>query len=85
MMYGYLKGELIMASIPSNYEINVVQKYNAKDKNGIHFCKIQLKSDVYLDEQAEEQLRFFRELFGDMYHVSMTHWKCHGEMKEGWD
>lgn len=74
-----------MASIPNNYEIVVMKKRNLEDRVGFHFCRIQLRTDCYTDEQAEEQLKFFRELFGDMYHVSMTHWKCHGEIKEGWE
>lgn len=74
-----------MASIPNNYEINVAKKRNSEDRVGFHFCRIQLRTDCYTDEQAEEQLKFFRELFGDMYRVSMTHWKCHGEIKEGWE
>ena len=66
-----------MASIPDNYEMNV-------SKDGRHFCKIQLPMIEYKDESAEEKLRFFRELFGSDYHVSMTHWVCRGESKNGW-
>lgn len=73
-----------MASIPSNYEINVAKKRNPEDKYGIHKCKIELSSDVFTDERAEKELHFFRELFGDEYNVSLTHWKCYGETKEGW-
>ena len=69
---------------PDNYEINVAKKQNPEDEYGIHFCKIQLSSNVRNDEEAEKQLWFFRELFGDEYHISMTHWKCRGEVKEEW-
>lgn len=73
-----------MASVPNNYEINVAKKENSEDKYGVHFCKIQL-TGINWEELAEERLKFFRELFGDMYHVSMTHWNCYGEIKEGWE
>ena len=73
-----------MASIPDNYEINVAKKQNPEDKYGIHFCKIQLSSDVWNNEKAEEQLRFFRELFGDEYNMTMVHWECRGKAKEEW-
>ena len=72
-----------MASIPSNYEINVAKKRNPKDKYGLHFCKIQLSTN--LEEKAEEKLKFFRELFGNDYNVTMTYWECHGKTKEGWE
>lgn len=73
-----------MSSIPDNYEINVAKKQNPEDRYGIHFCKIQLSCDVWNDEKAEEQLRFFRELFGDKYNISMTRWICRGLEKEEW-
>ena len=73
-----------MNGIPNGYEINVARKKNPDDKYGMHFCKIQLRSDILNDEVAEEKLQFFRELFGDDYHVSMTHWECHGYVKDGW-
>lgn len=72
-----------MASIPNNYEINVAKKRNSEDKYGIHFCKIQISTNF--EETAEEKLKFFRELFGNDYNVTMTHWKCYGEIKEGWE
>ena len=72
-----------MSSIADNYEINVAKKKNADDKYGVHFCKIQLSSDV-MEEEAEEKLDFFRNLFGNEYHVSMTHWICRGTCKDFW-
>ena len=69
---------------PDNYVINVAKKRNPEDEYGIHFCNIQLSSNVLNDDKAEEQLWFFRELFGDEYHISMTHWTCRGEVKEEW-
>ena len=74
-----------MASITDNYEINVAKRKNPDDQYGIHFCKIQLSSTIYNEERAEEKLNFFRELFGDEYHISMTHWKCRGEVKKEWE
>ena len=71
-------------SIPDNYEINVAKKREPNDEYGIHFCKIQL-SNEWNDETAEEKLRFFRELFGDEYNVSMTRWECRGKRKEWWE
>ena len=72
-----------MVSIPDNYEINVARKRRPDDEYGIHFCKIQL-SNEWNDEKAEEKLKFFRELFGEDYNVSMTLWECRGKVKEGW-
>lgn len=71
-----------MASIPDNYEINVAKK---KDECGnyTHFCKIQL-SETF-ETEAEKKLKFFRELFGDEYDVTMTHWVCRGQHKPNWD
>ena len=71
-----------MASIPDNYEIIVAKKRNSDDEYGIHFCKIQLSETFPV--AAEEKLNFFRNLFGDGYHVSMTHWVCRGEAKSEW-
>lgn len=73
-----------MASIPDNYEINVAKKRRPEDQYGTHFCRIQI-DNAWNDEMAEEQLRFFRELFGEDYNVSMTHWICRGEAKEEWE
>lgn len=73
-----------MASIPDNYEINVAKKRNPDDEYGTHFCRIQL-SNEWNDEMAEKTLRFFRELFDEEYHVSMTRWECRGKVKEGWE
>lgn len=72
-----------MASIPDNYEINVAKKRRPEDQYGTHFCKIQI-DNAWNDEIAEKYLRFFRKLFGDEYHVSMTHWICRGEVNEEW-
>lgn len=71
-----------MASIESNYEINVSKKRDINDQYGIHFCKIQLCESKCFEDFAEEKLKFFRELFGEEYHVSMTYWKCVGEHKK---
>ena len=62
-------------TITDNYEINV-----AKDRK--HFCKIQLSDCFEVD--AEAKLEFFRKLFGDEYHVTMTHWTCRGESHNKW-
>ena len=72
-----------MASINSNYEINVAKKRNPDDKYGVHFCKIELPE--FLAEPAEEKLQCLRKIFGDEYHVSMTYWYCRGEQKKGWE
>lgn len=73
-----------MASVLDNYEINVAKKRNPEDEYGIHFCKIQLNNE-WNDEMAEKKLQFFKELFGEEYHVSMIHWICRGEVKEEWE
>lgn len=73
-----------MASIPDNYEINVAKKLKLEDQYGTHFCKIQI-DNAWNDEIAEKYLRFFRELFGEEYDVTMTHWICRGEHKDGWE
>ena len=72
-----------MASITDNFEINVAKKQNPEDKHGIHFCRIEIP-DLAVSK-AEEKLRILRELFGNDYCVSMTHWTCQGVRKEGWD
>jgi len=72
-----------MASIPDNYEINVAKKNNPENQYGTHFCRIQI-DNAWNDEMAEEQLRFFRNLFGEGYNVTMTHWICRGKNKGGW-
>lgn len=73
-----------MASIPDNYEINVAKKLRLEDHYGVHFCKIQI-DNAWNDEIAEKYLQFFRELFGEEYDVTMTHWICRGEHKDGWE
>ena len=72
-----------MASIADNYEINVAKKRRPEDEYGIHFCKIQLSESF--EDKAEEKLKFFRELFGEEYNVTMTHWICRGKHKDSWD
>lgn len=72
-----------MASIANNYEINVAKKRRPDDEYGIHFCRIQLSESF--EDKAEEKLKFFRELFGDEYHISMTYWRCFGERKKEWE
>ena len=72
-----------MASIPDNYEINVAKKKDIYDKYGTHFCKIQLSETI--EAEAEKKLKFFRELFGDEYNVTMVHWVCRGQNKPSWD
>ncbi|MCR5453165.1 MAG: hypothetical protein K6F00_11115 [Lachnospiraceae bacterium] len=69
-----------MASIPSNYEINVAKKRNKDDEYGIHYCRIEL-SDTFR-ENAEEKLKFIREKFGDEFNVTMTYWECCGHKIE---
>ena len=78
----WYQGGDYMASISNNYEINVAKKNNPADEYGKHFCKIQL-SETF-EDKAEEKLAFFRDLFGEEYHVSMTYWVCHGEVKDEW-
>ena len=73
-----------MASIPDNYEINVAKKLRLEDQFGKHFCKIQT-DNAWNDEMAEKYLQFFRELFGEEDDVTMTHWICRGEHKDGWE
>jgi len=73
-----------MASIADNYEINVAKKRNPDDKYGVHFCKIELP-EWDNEAQAECILMLLRELFGDEYRLSMTHWTCRGNRKEGWE
>lgn len=70
-------------SIPDNYEINIAKKRNPEDQYGVHWCKVQL-SDSF-EEQAEEKLKFLRELFGEEYNISMTKWECRGKHKDEWD
>ena len=72
-----------MASIPDNYEINVAKKEKPDDNYGRHFCKIQLSESF--DESAEEKLNFFRNLLGDEYNVTMTHWQCRGYSRKNWN
>lgn len=72
-----------MASVTNNYEINVAKKRRPDDEYGTHFCKIQLST--IFEEEAEEKLQFFRDLFGEEYHISMTYWQCVGNRKEGWE
>lgn len=72
-----------MASIPDNYEINVTKKRNPDDHYGLHFCRIQLNESF--EDKAEEKLKFFRELFGEDYNVSMMHWRYRGEHKPEWE
>lgn len=64
-------------SIPDNYEINVAKKRKPEDEYGIHFCKIQLSETLPL--QAKEKFEYLKELFGDEYNLSLTHWVCRGE------
>lgn len=72
-----------MASIVDNYEINVAKKRNPNDEYGDHFCRIQLSEAI--EAEAEKKLKFFRELFGDEYNVTMVHWVYRGEHKPSWD
>ena len=72
-----------MASIADNFEINVAKKQNPKDEYGTHFCRIEIPDSAV--SKAEEKLQILRKLFGNDYHVSMTHWTCRGTHKEGWD
>lgn len=58
-----------MASVPSNYEINVA-------KNGKHYCRIQLRESY--EKEAIRKLKTLREIFGNEYELWMTYWKCEG-------
>lgn len=70
-----------MASIPDNYEINVAKK--VKDyHHAIHFCRIELPS--YSEEDAVSKLNTLRQLFGNEYILTMTHWICRGEHRNEW-
>ena len=71
-----------MASVSNNFEINVAKKRKPDDKYGVHFCKIQLPCNFEIE--AVILLDFFRKLFGEEYHVSMTYWECYGKVKEDW-
>lgn len=62
-------------SIPDNYEINV-------SKDGKHYCRIQLSESF--DISAEEKLNALREIFGDEYELTMTHYICRGMSKDEW-
>lgn len=68
----------------NGYEINVAKKQHPEDEYGAHFCRIALRQDVYKDEEAEKYLNFFRELFGDQYHVSMVHCEHTETYKKEW-
>lgn len=63
------------------YEINIAKR-TKKHPNGEHWGRIQLPE--YNEEKAEKKLDFLRELFGSDYHLSMTYWKCVGEVKSEW-
>lgn len=69
-------------SITDNYEINVAKKKSPDDEYGVYFCTIELSNDF--EQEAEAKLEFFRQLFGDEYHISMTRWTCRGETKDKW-
>ena len=71
-----------MASIPNNYEINIAKKERPNDQYGKHWCKVELP-DTF-PGQAEEKLKFLRELFGEDYHISMIYWSCVGNREDGW-
>ena len=73
-----------MASIPSNYEINVAKKKNPEDKYGIHYCCIEIPETRI--ENARKKLAEIRKMFGSDFNVTMTYWTCKGypieELKE---
>lgn len=71
-----------MASIPDNYEINI-SKRTKQYPNGVHWGKLEIPERQ--KEKAEEKLNFLRELFGNDYHISMTHWECRGLRDDNWD
>ena len=68
-----------MASIADNYEINVEKKVEGRPYS-LHYCKIELPYS--LREEAETKLEELRKIFGDEYHLSMTHWICRGSHDE---
>ena len=72
-----------MASIANNYEINVSRKRSPNDEYGEHWCRIELPDSF--EGQAEDKLKFLRDLFGEDFRVTMHYWKCYGINKEGWD
>ena len=76
----YGKEVINMASIANNYEINVAKKGIKCD---VHWCRIEIPYDN--KEQAEEKLEFLRNIFGEEFHISMTHWECRGHHEKGWD
>lgn len=65
-----------MASIPSNYEINVAKKAHGC-AYGRHYCRIELGQ--MLPDEAKAKFRELSELFGEEYNLSLTYWKCYGE------
>ena len=74
-----------MASMADNYEINVARickkKMGDSDREvGMHYCKIELPYDC--KQLAEEKLEFLRNIFGDEFHLTMTHWVCRGYHEE---
>ena len=65
------------------YLINVAKKRNHDDEYGIHFCTIDVKETF--ESEAEKKFFFIKELFGDEYNVTMTHWVCRGQSKDEWN
>ena len=72
-----------MASISNNYEINIAKKRNPDDQYGIHWGRVEIPDSF--PDQAEEKLKFLRELFGEGWHISMTYWKCSGSREDSWE
>ena len=72
-----------MANIPNNYEINIAKKRKPSDQYGEHWCRVELPDSF--PGQAEEKLKFLRELFGEDYHISMTYWVCSGRREDSWE
>ena len=65
-----------MASIPTNYEINVAKKRNPDDQYGLHYCRIEL-SETRRDD-AVTKFKEIRKMFGKDYNVTLMLWECHG-------
>lgn len=63
-----------MSSVPNNYEI-IIAKRTEQYPNGEYWGTLNIP-ETY-EEKAKEKLDFLRELFGNKYHISMTHWECY--------
>lgn len=64
-----------------HYEINIAKK---NDHNiYIHWATVTISD--YTEKAAVEKLEYLRNLFGDEFNISMTHWIARGEVKPEWN